>query len=140
LPVSPTVPAMRRARISILWLLAVLWLPATLHCAIEEAGWFDYDDSCCSKHPADSSPSAEHCDKDACQVLESGLIKPADSLVKVRAPEFSAIMELVWLIACDPPGRSRVAPETTDSPPELPRTWQFTARAAHSPRGPDLHS
>lgn len=64
-----------------MWVLLLLWFPATSHCAMEGAGWFDLE-GCCSTDVA----TAEHCAVDDCESLESGFVfSGASALVKAAA-------------------------------------------------------
>jgi hypothetical protein len=116
---------MRRLRSLAAWLLVVLWLPATLHCSLEQAGLLGGDEAC-----------AESCATDNCDVLESGLFKSTTAVLKVPAPTaltcLCCLNEITPETIVVPP----LSPEGTVSPPELARTWQFTARAAPPPRAP----
>jgi hypothetical protein len=115
-------------------LLLVLWLPATLHCALEAGSPFDSAATCCPGKSA--AVGDDHCADDNCVVLESHLVRPADDNLVMPAPV--ALAAFSCLIAFPPETIivPTVAPERTHCPPELARTWQFVARAALSPRAP----
>ena len=120
---------MRRLRSITACLLLALWLPATLHCSLEQVGVFGEQVAC-----------ANDCANDHCAVLEDGLFKPTTVAVKVPAP--SLLVCLCCLIEITPETIivPLVSPERTDSPPELARTWQFALRAAPLPGAPSLVS
>lgn len=127
---------MRRLLPFIACLLAVFWLPATSHCGLETAGLWMHD------HEGESSSdcSSLSCDRDLCESVEEGAFKNSTAPVKVNAPLLAVcVTRLVLLTAADAHGNDcPVSPATTDSPPELARTWQFSARTALLPGAPSL--
>lgn len=112
-------------------LLLALWLPATLHCDLEAAGWI-------------GAQCADDCsrDKDAndgCDLVENGRYKSSGDFVKLSAPRrlpcaFAFIPRLE--LAVDPPARSWI--EFVSEARTLQRTWQFVQRAAPPCRAPAL--
>jgi hypothetical protein len=128
---------MRRLFSFIACLLAVLWLPATLHCGLETAGLLLHE------HGIESADSgcATACEKESCSTLEDGAYKKASDPIKVSAPSLAlCITQLVLDVAVEAATESApsVSPYTTDSPPELARTWQFTVRTALPARAPNF--
>jgi hypothetical protein len=126
---------MRRLLPFIACLLAVLWLPATVHCGLETAGLLLHE------HGIESADTgcATACDNDNCALVEDGAFKNATGLVKVSAPVLAlCITQLVLISAASEAINplSSVSPDTTDTPPELARTWQFIARTALLPGAP----
>ncbi|MBC8039333.1 MAG: hypothetical protein H7Y06_02220 [Opitutaceae bacterium] len=126
---------MRRLLPFIACLLAVLWLPATLHCGLETAGLLLHE------HGIESADTgcATACESDSCALLEEGAFKNATHVAKVSAPVLAlCVTQLVLISAASEAIEllSSVSPDTTDSPPELARTWQFIARTALLPRAP----
>lgn len=113
-------------------LLMALWLPATLHCRIESVSDLAFL-QCADDHPINSDCEGD----DACQSLESGAYKVEDNPVLITA--WIVVPELVGLAQCDL--CALVVPSGfTTAPPELPKTWQFTLRAADPPRPPSFAS
>jgi hypothetical protein len=108
-------------------LLIAWWLPATMHCAIEAAGWMDGGESC-----------PHHCDNDRCDQLESGNFRPTNGAVVIVAPAAAVVDFAVPLVRLAPQsaGRLRIDLARTAAPPGLARTWQFAARAAPQPGAP----
>jgi hypothetical protein len=111
--------------------LVALWVPATLHCSFEAAGfenWFDCHE--------DVASSTGHCTDDVCQPLESFAYKSDAAAVKIHPP--SPDRSLEWLILLEP----SFAILTDDviswrsEPPPLSRPWQFVHRAAPPVRAP----
>jgi hypothetical protein len=128
----------RPFRVIVALLLALMWLPATLHCGLEAAGLLEHAESCChDEHEASQEPV--HCGTDNCGVVESGDYQPVHSLVKISAPvavlDFSSLLEVVRPRPIEP---KIVAPVDVESPPEIRRTWHFVVRAAPSPRAPSF--
>lgn len=126
-------PVIRLHRFCALLLLA-LWLPATLHCDFQTAG-LDELFACADEHH--SSPADA---KDNCSTVESGWFQrlaaaslPAPALVVVPVVFLAPAPGL--LTPPDPRLGERVA-----APPEIARTWHFSARAAPPPRAPSLAS
>jgi hypothetical protein len=120
--------------------LALVWLPATLHCGLETAGVLGQADGCC--HQEDAVPvggEGAHCGQGVCGVVESGDYQAAQNFLKVPAP--SAVLFVFCLIELAPeliPVPEIVASVDVESPPEIRRTWHFVARAALSPRAPSF--
>ncbi len=126
---------MRRLLPFIACLLAVLWLPATLHCGLETAGLLLHE------HGIESADTgcATACENDSCTLVEEGAFKNATGVTKVSAPVLAlCVTQLVLISAASAAVEplSSVSPDTTDSPPELARTWQFIARTALLPGAP----
>lgn len=126
---------MRRLLPFIACLLAVLWLPATMHCGLETAGLLLHE------HGIESADTgcATVCEKESCSMLEEGAFKNATHVVKVSAPVLALCVTQFVLVSAfveAPAPLSSVSPDTTDSPPELARTWQFIARTALLPGAP----
>ena len=126
---------MRRLLPFIACLLAVLWLPATLHCGLETAGLLIHE------HGIESADTgcATACENDSCALVEDGAFKNATGVTKVNAPVLAlCVTQLVLISAASEEVEllSSVSPDTTYSPPELARTWQFIARTALLPGAP----
>ena len=128
----------RLSRMILALTLALLWLPATVHCGLEAAGLLEHVETCChDEHPSETDSAPAHCGTGNCGVVESGDYQPAHNLLKVSAPVavlcFSNLIELVPVAVIDPVIE---ASEEAESPPEIRRTWHFVERAAPSPRAP----
>lgn len=114
-------------------LLLALWLPATLHCALEAAGCLRAAD-CCDEQ-ADGG-----CTRDSCDTLEAGFVKSAS--LQVALPSFSAdaASQLDSLTRRPPLPPVKGVTGTVAAPPEVARTWRFAVRAAPLPGAPSLIS
>jgi hypothetical protein len=126
----------RRSTLAVL-LLVALWLPATLHCQLENLG---IELIACVDQPAEAAPAEETCCADSgCQFLESGGFALAKSKLAVFLPpalpgsDAQGIRPAALpVLAPDP-----VAPGQDETLP-LRRTWQFVRRAALPARAPDV--
>jgi hypothetical protein len=115
-------------------LLALLWVPVTSHCLMEDAGLIHHD-ACCETHEAEASHGHDAADG-TCRVESSGyqLPKPHETLAVPTLPD---LLVGCFAMACDLPVSALTPPEPADSPPRLIAvTWQFSSRAAPSPRAP----
>lgn len=118
------------------FVLAGLWLPVTSHCALEEAGLID--EVACDGAAADD---ASRCGRDSCSTVEASHYRMSHAPTMASAPVLLLCGEVYAVI---PPAETiivaPIAPERTDCPPELPRTWHFVARAALPVRAPSVVS
>lgn len=129
----------RIARLLILLLMA-FWLPATLHCRLEAAG-FEASHDCCSAGSMEAA--AGDCRDDACPAVEDNLFKESSPGLKVTAPAVCncCICHAMAPVAPAPDlGAARLSPERHAPPLELKATWQFLARAAPPARAPSLNT
>ncbi|ATC64857.1 hypothetical protein CMV30_13265 [Nibricoccus aquaticus] len=131
---------MRRAASFFALLLALVWLPATLHCGLEMAGVIGQADGCCHhEEAAPVSGEPAHCGQGFCGIVESGDYQPTQNFLKVPAPP--SVLFVFCLIELAPeltPVPEIVASVDVEIPLEIRRTWHFTARAALSPRAPSF--
>lgn len=123
-----------------LWMVVVaLWLPATMHCPLEAAGWVKSD--CCSAEhgvPSCTSHAPESDGSDACPAclsVEDGalcrlpevlLVKPA-----VGLPLFLIWEARAWRLSTARGEELKRGPEEDWRPP-----WWCRQRVAASPRAP----
>ena len=125
--------------------MAVLsfWLPATNHCRLELIPGLEFLDCC--RHSPDEQASAHHensghqendCGDDLCAQVEDGLYKAESNQVAVEAPPASS-PDVLFTLTEQMSGPEQASPERLNvSPPELPKTWQLSFRAAAPPRAP----
>lgn len=119
-----------------LWVL-VVWLPATLHCALEQWPGVGWSDCCGAARGEKSEPRS--CDEPVCVVLENGLFKPQQRFEKSAASTafFPAFVSDCW--ANEGWGMSFVHPLRADLEVlyllKLRMVW-----AAGDPRAPSMVS
>lgn len=119
-------------------LMVALWLPATLHCQLENlefGGLF----GCPTASQDTTHAGNEACANDACLSVESGQFIVAPSLIIPATQPALASAFIHFLLAVAPP-RVAVADFISRQTVPLPllRTWQFTRRAALPARAPDV--
>ena len=122
-------------------LLAILWVPLSIHCELERLSVLEFL-SCCPHEPspghADADCAGDECAGDVCAVVESGLYKNEDRPALVVSPELNvfepALSERFLSVDVSP---SVSFPEF---PPGHLMPWQFSLRAAPSPRAPSAAS
>jgi len=127
---------MRRLRFIVGWLLLALWLPASLHCSLEAAGWFGMEDA---SHAPDACCQASHqCSDDVCATIEGWLLHAEGSVLTalMLAVLFFCCLSIVLALP------RRMAPAVAaggwEWPPDGVARWQFVRRAACWPRAPGL--
>lgn len=128
---------MSRLRQLVALLLMSLWLPATLHCALEAAGFEIV--FVCHDHETGAASDGQ-CTDDACHALEGFAFKPAANTAVLTLPSLCACL---LCFVTPPPAISLTPPPSGISdriaaPPEVARTWHFVARAAPQPGAPSL--
>ena len=114
-------------------ILLAVWLPATLHCDLEVVGaMLSPGTDCCA--------TAKSCSNDGCDVLERGLYRSVNDLVKVPAPGWSVcrgpFCSYVPPVA-DSHQKIVPPPESLERPCDWVPSWQFVRRAAPPSRAPD---
>lgn len=118
--------------------LVALWLPATLHCAFAAAGLDDLFHCVDKLHSPCAHSSPADLPVDACDVIEDASFKPAADTAILPPPALCACL----LSFLNPPVALGLSPplrglsDRIAAPPEVARTWHFTARAAPPSRAP----
>jgi len=120
-------------------LLISLWLPATLHCQLEAAGFATLF-TCTEDHHDSTRSDHDQPNRDACDILEAATFKPAANhtiaphrLPAVIAPIFVRLTPTLGQL---PPISGVV--DFVAPPAEISSTWHFTTRAALPARAPSL--
>lgn len=130
---------MKRLRPFLALLLAVLWLPAVLHCAMEAAGVDPLATECCASDHEDAAGTP--CRDDACATVEEAYFKETSQVIKVAAPDCcGCLLCLTPVVAEAPIVVSPLAPERIDLPDSLAVRWQFAVRAALPARAPSRNT
>lgn len=131
---------MQRLRRLFALALVALWLPATLHCALEAAGFDDLFHCVNDLHaPCDHAAPSET-PVDACNLVEDASFKPATDTAVLPPPTLCACL-LCFVappLAIDLTPPPRGLSDCIVAPPEVARTWHFVARAAPPSRAPSL--
>jgi hypothetical protein len=116
--------------------LLVVWMPATMCCALERAG-VPFFDKCCSDETGDGAPQPPCTDKSCC-LLEAGRYTAQITPPVAVMPLDVALVP--WALV-DAPQRPVPASDFSNlAPPDLPVTWQFSFRTALPPRAPSFVS
>ncbi len=123
----------RRLFIVLAWLVTTLWLPATLHCAIETAGWFDLTD-CCSGDAAVPAAGG-HEELNHCATLESGVPREELNAPVLSVPVVVQIETLRPAFMADTAAANRVTPWRA-APPEIGGMWRATHRVVAAAQAP----
>jgi hypothetical protein len=118
-------------------LLLVLWMPATMCCALERAG-VPFFDNCCADETSRDSPQPPCTDKSCC-LLDSGRFT-AQITPPLAVMPLETVVLVPWVLL-GASQRPQPASQFSDlAPPDLPVTWQFSLRTALLPRAPSLIS
>jgi len=118
-----------RLKAAVAMAMLVLWMPATSLCLLENAGLISKTDNC----PADPSSESSPC----CALVSAAYKTNEGSAVRISSP----VLIIGWFVASPPLVRPRTEvaiAESTESPPGLRQTWQFSLRAALAPRAPSV--
>ena len=120
----------------LLFVLLALWLPATMHCRLEAAGFFAAHDDCAAEQAGNDSTD---CKDDACPTVEDALFKESSAALAVHAPAECFLPDgLALLIETDADTAASLLSPTRHVPPAaLAVGWQFIARAAPPARAPN---
>ncbi len=123
----------RFGRVLLFALLAV-WLPATLHCRLEAAGFFE---SHCAEEQAGAA--GDDCKDDACPTVEQALYKDSSATLAVAAPAECHVPDCCALLLAPELllGEPALSPVRHAPPSELTVRWHFIARAAPPARAPN---
>lgn len=118
-------------------LTLVLWGLASMHCTLEGVPGLGFLKTCCFLDSASAAP--QDCESDGCSSVEDGQYRPEEQTVS--APQPLLILTLLApVIEAPPPATQAVLLTASEFPPELPKVWQFSQRAALPPRAPSLAS
>jgi hypothetical protein len=114
---------------------------ASFHCRLEVLTGFEFL-SCCQHSESEQSPAhhEKECNDDGCAAVERGFYKPE---TPQDAPVMPLLAFVAWLSPLSDDGQSSAfhsLVSISPSPPELPKVWQFSQRAALPPRAPSFVS
>lgn len=121
-------------------LVVALWLPATLHCALESAdvAFLTHENH---EHHHDAPTDEHNDDGDAAHAIEYTAYTASAPSLRAPLPSdalSAVIAALAWSCAAniEPP----LSPARHAPPPELRVAWQFLFRAAPPARAPALNA
>jgi len=118
-------------------LALVLYGLASMHCILEGVPGFDFLKCCCFVEAA-SSP-LQDCQTSSCGEVERGNYRAEEQ--SVSAPQPLLLLALLSSVIEAPLPEPQVASlVASESPPELPKVWQFSHRTALPPRAPSIAS
>jgi hypothetical protein len=107
-----------------------------MHCLLEGVPGFDFLKTCCFVDTAPSAP--EDCDREEC-VVERGQYRAEEQTVAVPPPLLLPVL-LSGVVETPLPEPPIASCPAAESPPELPKVWPFSHRAALPPRAPTVAS
>jgi hypothetical protein len=116
-------------------LLAMLYLPASAHCLLEQANWLPAGGGCCEESPVTDGSNTSSCPDGCCPLEDAGYARGSGAATIITAVQ---PCEIAVLLAFTPKQALAVSPEP--SPPDLPKAWQFAFRTALPPRTPSFVS
>jgi hypothetical protein len=128
---------MRSLRMILTLLLAVVWMPLAAHCQIESVTGLEV--LSCAPLGEGGTCAGSPCDPGSCCSLESGQFRLPQSQPVIAAPLVMAL-PLVLALAVEEAPTEAACRVLTDQPPEVPKPWQFSRRAALPPRAPSIAS
>jgi len=109
---------------------------ASMHCVLEAVPGFDFLKACCFVDGAPSAP--KDCDSDEC-IVESGKYRAEEQVAAAPQPVLLPAL-LASMNGAQLPEAQVATLVVSESPPELPKVWQFSHRTALPPRAPCIAS
>ena len=121
--------------------IATLWVAAGFHCRLEVLPGFEFL-SCCQHLVHEKSPAhhERECTDDGCAAVEFGSYKPEKLQNAPVVPLLALVTRLSPLPEPDLANAFHHSVGISSSPPELPKVWRFSQRAALPPRAPSFVS
>lgn len=121
-------------------LLATLWLPATVHCQLENLG-LDALFACADSASEDGHADGAPCTDDGCQTIESGQVLTGKARLDLVLPAaFGCVSAFCLFEIRTPEPAAEMIASCQDETLPLRRTWQFDRRAALPARAPGLNT
>ena len=118
-------------------LLALAWAPLMSHCALETIPALHW--MACQPAARSQSDANSHCDDGCCAAESSAYRAPAAQFSHLDVDSVQPLVNALARLAVEPPSEFLLRP-SSDPPPELLPTWQFSHRTALQPRAPSLVS
>lgn len=113
--------------------MLALWVPVTLHCALERLPGLPWFRCCCADDARDPNPAG--CDRPLCSTLEAGLVKLEERQTPCLPPLLLAL-PIPGGTPAEPCGPPPCVVRPDSAPPDLTPRWRFTHRTARTPRAP----
>ncbi|HRZ99979.1 MAG TPA: hypothetical protein P5055_04500 [Candidatus Paceibacterota bacterium] len=118
-------------------LALVLYGLASMHCTLEAVPGFEFLKTCCFLEPAPTG--SQDCESDGCGSVEGGKYRPEERAD--FAPQPPLVLALFSSVIEAPlPEHQTALSLASESPPEIPKVWQFSHRTALPPRAPSIAS
>lgn len=118
--------------------MALLYLPASGYCLFENAGFVTPVD-CCAETTSHQHDEESSCGGYGCCPIEYAVYSSFDSGISdLPTPPADAVFLVIVLLTEVPGEIQDVHPER--SPPDIPKSWQFSFRTALPPRAPSFIS
>ena len=114
-----------------------LWSLAAMHCKLEALPGLEFLKSCCFVET--TTPSPKNCESDGCGAVEDGGYRMEEQTATAPQPLLIIAM-LPAALEAPLPDLQNFSPTASLPPPDLPKVWQFTLRAALPPRAPSFIS
>jgi hypothetical protein len=118
----------RRAKALLALTLAVLWLPVTMHCALESVPGLDF--LICCGHEGATPHEDDDCGADACATVEAGFYKLQD--------HDDLITDFTGIDLWDGQITANHSVASLSHPARDVVGWQFASRTALLPRAPTI--
>jgi len=118
-------------------LTLAVWALAAMHCHLEGVPGLDFLKCCCFVEAASSPP--QDCQTSTCGEVERGNYRAEEQTAS--APQPLLLLALLSSVIEAPLPEPQVALlVASESPPELPKVWQFSHRTALPVRAPSIAS
>ena len=135
LPTCILMPVSRLTKI-VAMLALVLYGQASMHCILEGLPGLEFLKTCCFVDSG--AANSKDCESDECVVENENYRTEEQS---VSAPQPLLLLALLSSVFEVPLPKPEVAPLfASESPPELPKVWQFSQRTALPHRAPSIAS
>ena len=132
-----TIPGVQRLRNTLFLLAAILWVPLSAHCQLENIPGLEFL-ACPSD--SESAGGESDCGDTGCCLAEKSHYKSDQIRVTIPSPNLLPLSPVALADIAATLSDEISAAAFADAPPELPNSWQFVFRTASSPRAPSLAS
>ena len=119
-------------------LLALAWVPLVAHCQLESITGLEL--LRCQSAGQTPAPGSSHCDDASCCTWESGQYHSPQNQPPILTPVYAVVSPLAMFVPEHTLSADLGVSVLTTAPPEMPKIWQFSFRAALPVRAPSLAS